>query len=167
MFMINKPVQLAAHIIKVNRVAHFFLFLLIISLSCDSKHDEKGSTIFQLRPVQESYDTDLQIMTINNSEKKFFIHDSVLLDNNDIASASVVEFECRSVVEVNLTKSGGEKFYDITQKYIGRRLGMIVNEKLIAAPMVRAKITKGVLIIDGHFSQKEAQKIAQGIALKK
>ena len=148
-------------------VMRYLQFILLICLfSCSDQRFQKEKLVFQLSPAQTEFDVNLKMMTFYNSNDKFFIHDSVLLDNNDIASASVTKLENRSVVEVILTNVGREKFAMITEEYTGKNLGMIVDGILVSAPLVNAKITKGLFIIIGFFSPEEASRIAKGISAK-
>ena len=44
-----------------------------------------------------------------------------------------------------------------------KRAAILVDGRLTAAPVIRAPILKGVAIIQGNFSEEEAQEIAAGI----
>ena len=143
------------------------LLLLAALISCSEKELTNEYVKFELRLAQTEPDSSLTEMVFYNSKMSFFIHDSVYLTNNDIVSAEVIDRNSQPKVQVILNEEGKEKFAKFTRRYVGQIAAMIVNDKLMSAPRINAQITKGVLQIVGLFDQKEAQKISDGITLKK
>ena len=71
-------------------------------------------------------------------------------------------------IEITFTDAGRKQFADITRQHIHERLAMVIDGKLLAAPMTQAEITEGKAEITGTFSEVEAKtltaKINQAIA---
>ena len=55
---------------------------------------------------------------------------------------------------------GARKFAKVTSNNVGKRFAVILDEKVITAPVIRAKIMNGSGIITGNFSIQEAQDLA-------
>ena len=59
-------------------------------------------------------------------------------------------------IYIDLNHEGGRCFSTLTQNNIGRTLVILMDEKVISAPMVHSKIDGGALVISGGFDEKEA-----------
>ena len=94
---------------------------------------------------------------------KFYVHNQVLLTNDDIKSATFTLWQDRPGIKLNMTESGKAKWAQITEQNIDKNIGMILDGKLVCAPLVQARIDVGIAIINGIFTEKEAQKIAAGL----
>jgi preprotein translocase subunit SecD len=68
------------------------------------------------------------------------------------------------VIEFN--EAGAKKFLNATEHSLNKPLGILIYGKLICAPIVREKIEDGKAVISGEFTQEEAERIANGIAVK-
>jgi preprotein translocase subunit SecD len=121
---------------------------------------------FELRLAQTEPDSSLQEMIFYNTDKTFFVHDSVYITNKEIVSTDIIDWQTQPKVHVMLNEAGRKKFAEFTKKYVGKNAAMIVGNKLMSAPRIQAPITKGVLLIVGFFSHEEAQKMASGILPK-
>ena len=64
------------------------------------------------------------------------------------------------VVNFVLDKTGGRLFGDMTQENIGRALAVVLDEKVITAPVIRSAITTGSGEISGGFNAVEATDLA-------
>jgi len=95
--------------------------------------------------------------------EEFFLHTDAVLSNADIASARVVAHGGEPAVEITLTPEGGERFARVTEEHVMKRMAIVVDGKLVAAPIIRAAIPGGKAIIHGNFDDKEARRIAGGI----
>lgn len=62
-------------------------------------------------------------------------------------------------VSIEFSKEGGGKFEKITEKNIGKRLAIFLDNVLISAPIVREKISGGSAQITGDFTLDEAKKL--------
>ena len=63
-------------------------------------------------------------------------------------------------VSLDLTGHGGKVFANITEKSVGRRLAIVLDENIRSAPVIREKILGGSAQISGSFSHEEASDLA-------
>ncbi len=143
-----------------SKIIFFFVFISIV-FSQENFNNDKLS--FELKIAQSKPDEDLTEMTLHNTDQKFYVEDSVYLLNKDLESAKVLESEGMSQVLVKLKESAKQTFANFTSKNIHKNAGMIIDGKLLSAPVIRAEIDSRQLIIMGFFSEDEAEKIAEGI----
>jgi len=84
---------------------------------------------------------------------------------------SVLSGDCMANVQPNmdgigvsinfrLNSKGTKKFGDITKNNIGRLLAIVLDEKVLMAPMINVPILGGSGSITGNFSVQEAQNLA-------
>ena len=147
-----------------KKVAFLIAILFLFGCGGADKKPEMMRVEFRLAETEPA--EGLTQMTIPDLEEKFYLQDEVLLSNEDIAFAFPIKRQDHSVIELTLTQAGTEKFAQITKENIGKRIGVLINGKLVMAPTIRAPILEGKAIIDGNFSEEEADKIANAIMLK-
>jgi SecD/SecF fusion protein len=85
-----------------------------------------------------------------------------LLSGSDLASARA-SFEPgsgRPVVELSFKPEGASKFADITRQNVGRRLAIVLDDKVYTAPNINQAITGGNAVITGLSGLEEASDIA-------
>ena len=139
----------------------------VFFISCTENLFNKEFLTFELRLAESDQSSNLTEMVLYKSEQKFFIHDSIFLQNKEIASTEVIDWQTHPKVLITLTDTGREKFTDFTLNNIGKIAAIIVDNKLVSAPRINAQINEGKLIIVGVFNHAEAQSISEGILTKK
>ena len=140
--------------------------ICIAIMVCVGCQTEDAEVTFELRAVADEAGENMTEATLSSGDGAgtFYLHEKVLLNADDIESAAVVMQQDKPVVEVVLTRAGGEKFAEITAQNIEKRLGMLVDGRLVCAPVVRDTITGGKAVIDGNFTEEEARRIAEGLS---
>jgi hypothetical protein len=94
----------------------------------------------------------------------FYLEPAVLLDETHFALASARRGRGEVWhVEVILTEEGTRLLGEITAENLERRLGMVVDGKLLSAPIIKAPITQGRALISGDIDEYEARRIAAGV----
>ncbi len=63
-------------------------------------------------------------------------------------------------VSLDLTGRGGKVFANITEKSVGKRLAIVLDDVVRSAPVIREKILGGSAQISGSFSHEEATDLA-------
>lgn len=63
-------------------------------------------------------------------------------------------------VSLDLTSRGGQVFAQLTEKSVGRRLAIVLDEIVRSAPVIREKILGGSAQISGNFTHNEATDLA-------
>lgn len=69
-------------------------------------------------------------------------------------------------ISVELNPEGTKLLADLSSRYLDQALGIYIGDTLISAPVVKAPITGGSLIISGEFSATEAKLLADQLNFK-
>jgi preprotein translocase subunit SecD len=143
----------------------YYVFMMIVFfLSCSEDKSDHEILSFELRLAETESNSKLPEMILHNSALKFFVDSTVFLDNKDITSAEVIDWETYPKIMVILNDEGRKKFATFTQENIGKNAAILVASKLVSAPKIMAQITEGKLLIVGNFTHEEALKIINGIS---
>ena len=99
------------------------------------------------------------------AEERLHVAKKPAMTASSVKSASVQKDRIseRSVISVQFTEAASKQFADLTAANIDQRLAIIVNGKVVTAPVVRTKITGGKAEISGNFNEQEAHKMAREI----
>ncbi len=76
------------------------------------------------------------------------------------AFADIDPMSGRPIVRLEFNSEGARLFADITRKYQGQRLAIVLDGELYSAPVIREPILGGQAVISGDFTMKEAIELA-------
>ena len=76
------------------------------------------------------------------------------------ASAGIQPPDYEPCVNFELTAAGAAAFARLTEDNIGKRLAIVLDGKILSAPVIRSGIPGGKGMITGHFTMDEAARIA-------
>ncbi len=62
-------------------------------------------------------------------------------------------------IEFTLTGEGSDQFYEYTRQHIGRPMAIVLDGRVLSAPVIRAAI-QGNGVITGNFTKEEAESLA-------
>jgi preprotein translocase subunit SecD len=87
----------------------------------------------------------------------------VALAGNDISKAWVGNDEYgRLAVHFTTTPEGAAKFADVTsEKHHGKKLAIVIDEKVRSAPQINVQISTGQALIQGDFTLEEVNTLAR------
>ena len=103
--------------------------------------------------------------THKTTKRPYLIKKAVLMSGADISSANVqMNRYNQPVVGVSLNSRGAKQFGNITTKYTGKRLAIILDNNVISAPVIEEPILGGNASISGRFTMAQANNLA--IALR-
>lgn len=91
---------------------------------------------------------------------RYAVFSQVALGGEHLTNSSATIQENRPVVEFQFTTLGAQKFGDITQANIGKRFAVVLDNKVITAPVIRSAILGGRGIIEGNFTTESANELA-------
>jgi preprotein translocase subunit SecD len=134
--------------------------LLLMLLACSES--EKVSLEFRI--AEDKPGSDLTETVFEPTGETFYLHNEVLLNQYDVESAAVVTQQGRPAVELFLTTEGIKKFKELTAQNVGKRCGMVLNGKLLSAPIIKDTISGDRAIITGYLTEAEAESIAKGLS---
>jgi preprotein translocase subunit SecD len=142
---------------------YFILVLALLLSACTSNHAVSPTAKIEFRPAEFAPQTGFTEMTVKASQQKVYVSEAIVLSTPDIASAEAI-FDAQGMpaVGLKLTETGKQKLADATARYMDKPLAVVVNGELLTAPVVREKITGGMLTINGFLSAKEAKEVAEG-----
>ncbi|MFA7686008.1 MAG: hypothetical protein WCX95_04385 [Candidatus Gracilibacteria bacterium] len=143
---------------------NILLVVLILSQFIYSGYEKPNETIQNANIKQEiieKYGTEnliLQFKEQTNEDK----WTNTELNGNYITKAEVqIDNFNQPYVFVTFTDEGSKLFAKITERNIGKPLGIFINGNLISAPTVNEKITGGSAQIAGNFTIQEAKTLVE------
>ena len=92
----------------------------------------------------------------------FLVKQKALLSGDYLADAEVqIDSQFNApYVAISFVEEGAKMFEQITGKNVNRRLAIILDNRILSAPVIREKIAGGKAHITGHFTIEEAKDAA-------
>ncbi len=91
---------------------------------------------------------------------RYPIRSEVALSGELLTGANASYQDGEPVVDFQFNRLGADKFGQITQENIGKRFAVVLDNKVITAPVIRSAILGGRGIISGHFTVESANELA-------
>ena len=105
------------------------------------------------------------ILTDVNTPEKYLVRAIPVLDGSMLTDATVGFDESNQpVINFTLNSQGAKIFGDFTGKYVGKRMAVVLDNKVYSAPNINERIGGGRVQISGRFELSEAHDLA--IALR-
>jgi preprotein translocase subunit SecD len=105
----------------------------------------------------------LTAFVVAGSRQKIFLRDEVLLTESAVKGTRVLLTGGTPQIELTLTEEGARRFAEITAANVGRNLAILVDGRVVCAPVVRTPISGNRVVISGPFTRTEAEAIAAGL----
>lgn len=102
------------------------------------------------------------IESASAGEPPILVESRALLSGDDLADAQPAFDQASSqpIVTFRFNTRGGRVFADVTQRSVGRRFAVVLDDKYITAPVIRSPILGGSGQIEGNFTVESAQNLA-------
>ena len=146
--------------------AAFVLVALGLSgtpVSAADKPVDKPTVKVEFRRAEKEAAEGLTEATVVGTKDKVYLHKTADLTNDDVAEAKVTEDrQKKPAISLTLTKEGAKKMKKLTEEHRNKPLAILVDGKVISAPIVKAEIGEQAEIT-GTFTKEEAEKIVKGI----
>ncbi len=129
-----------------------------------ARPDEKPKVKIEFRRAETKAAEGLTEATVPGQKEKIYLHKAADATNEDIAEAKV-GVDGRTLdpaIEVRFTKEGAKKIAKLSEEHAGKPLAIVIDGKVISAPILRGKIGERAQIT-GRFTKEEAEKIAKAI----
>ena len=96
--------------------------------------------------------------------QRYFVEKRWQMDGKGIVEARAVrdEYNRRKIV-FKFDSAGAKSFAEVTKKYKGRQLAVVLDGKLYTAPTIQSEILAGSGEITGQFSDEEVNNIANAL----
>ena len=156
---------------KVKKQRLFFSIITLLSFCfanmvfAESKISPKPQVVIvEFRLVCKPDYKGIKMITKDGKEElcvEGYEHGQLVMD--DVSGARANTSTAQPGIELKFTEQGKEKLAKWTSENIGRRLAVIINEELIAAPVIKMPITDGVIEVEGMLTQKYVDDVVSGI----
>jgi preprotein translocase subunit SecD len=91
----------------------------------------------------------------------YAIKSKIMLSGDLLANANAgISSNSQPVVNIHFNNLGSKKFADITKDNVGKPFAIVLDNKVITAPVIRSVILGGTAEISGSFTIKEANDLA-------
>lgn len=119
---------------------------------------------FELRLADTSPSPGAVQAKAEGSEETLYLAPEVVLTNADVRRSRTQVTPVGSYgILVELTHEGGEKLAKLTRDNLNKRVAILLDGRLVMAPVIRSEIPGGSAIIEGDFTEDEARELARGI----
>ena len=96
----------------------------------------------------------------NGRPIQYVVRKRVMVSGDNLVDAQPSFQNGEPVVSFRFDPVGARKFGDVTTKNVGRPFAIVLDNKVISAPVIREPITGGRGIISGRFTVQEATDLA-------
>lgn len=113
--------------------------------------------------IPGKFDTKEVIESVAKTGKLTFVgpDNQVILSGSDVKDASAyIDDKGSPTIGLELNSSGTKKFADATQKFMGQKISIYMDDQMLNDPTVNAVINDGKAIITGTSSLDEAKRQA-------
>ena len=99
--------------------------------------------------------------------EKVHVQKASLLDETALESVQVINNAQAGTwgIEFQFTESGGRRFAELTREAKGRRLAIVIDHNLYAAPVITEEITGGRAMIQGNWPEPVTRGLAANVAV--
>jgi preprotein translocase subunit SecD len=92
-----------------------------------------------------------------------FVAPEVVISGTDVERAWYEPMQRGHAVGILLTESAGLRLARFSRQHVGERVAILVDDRVVAAPRIRAEISGGRALVHGRFSEAEARTIAEAL----
>jgi preprotein translocase subunit SecD len=139
------------------------MFVLAL-LGCGGDSPPQDEVRIEFRLAETEAGAGLTEAVVAGGVQRYFLHDELILGNADVAAAQVEPgLAGGAQVGLKLREAGAARVARVTADNIGKRVAILVDGVVVAAPVIRDTIPGGRVLITGDFSEAEAERIAAGI----
>jgi len=121
-------------------------------------------TAFEVRRAENKAADGLTEVVVAGTKTKIYLHKEAALTGKDVATAQVAKDNAnKPAVEITFTQEGGKKLAQVTAAHQGKPLAILMDGKVIFAPVVREKIDGGKVMMTGDFTPEEAERMVKSV----
>jgi len=145
----------------------FAMCLAILSANTKAQESPKARVILEFRLAETSPSEGLREVTIDDTNEKLYLHKDVIISNKDVAAARAIpSLTPRSFdIEIEFTEGGADRISRVSAENIGKRIAILMDGKVIVAPILRSAISHKAVIAGSapSFTKEEAEELARKI----
>ncbi len=133
-----------------------------LALAAPVLADDSPKPKVEFRRAETTAANDLTVATVAGTKNKVYLYKSADLTAADIDSAAVAGDAKNPVIKMTFTEAGAKKAAKMSEDHINKPVAIVVDGKVLAAPVVRVKLGASISI-SGQFTEDEAKKIVTAI----
>ncbi len=127
--------------------------------------EERAARVMSMNPNEAKSYGDVILPDVYNESQKYLLRAIPVLDGSMLTDAKVgFDQSNQPVINFTLNGQGTKIFGDFTVKAVGKRMAVVLDNKVYSAPVIRERIGGGRVQISGSFTLNEAHDLA--IALR-
>ena len=137
----------------------FIAVLAFLQLSCAEHTCNAKRNLLQL---------EFKFVADASDPKNLVFEDKAVIDNEDIADAYCILNGNRRFIVIRMTPEGSKKFKSVTEKNLGKQIAILLDDKILSAPVVQEPITNGAvqIALPEDITKKQASVLVAGILNK-
>jgi len=111
---------------------------------------------------EEEDDFGSELLFFEDDVSQLYVNKRVVLSGDNLINAmpTFSNDENETIVSFNLNRVGAKRFGKVTSNNIGKRLAIVLDNKIISAPQIREAIISGSGQISGNFTFQSATDLA-------
>jgi len=126
--------------------------------------EERAARVMTMNENEAKSYGDVILSDVNTNER-YLLRQIPVLDGSMLTDAKVgFDQNNQPVINFTLNGQGAKIFGDFTAKAVGKRMAVVLDNKVYSAPVIRERIGGGHVQISGNFRLEEAHDLA--IALR-
>ena len=112
--------------------------------------------------AQEAHPSDSEILDGEQSGQKWLVEKRVLVSGADLTDAQpgFDQNTSQPIVSFRFNTTGARKFAEVTSANVGKPFAIVLDNKVISAPVIQTPITGGSGQISGNFTVQSANDLA-------
>jgi preprotein translocase subunit SecD len=128
-----------------------------------TRPDEKPKVTVEFRRAETKPTEGYSEAKIEGTTEKVYLPKKADATNVDIAEAKVgVDGDSNPAIDIAFTKEGAKKMEALSEKHKDKPLAIMIDGKVVSAPVVRAKFSSRAQIT-GKFTKEEVEKLVKAI----
>ena len=127
--------------------------------------EDRAARVATMSPAEAKSYGDVILPDVYDAGRKYLLRAIPVLDGSMLTDAKVgFDQNNQPVINFTLNGQGAKIFGDFTAKAVGKRMAVVLDDKVYSAPVIRERIGGGRVQISGNFTINEAHDLA--IALR-
>jgi len=127
--------------------------------------EDRAARVYTMSPAEAKKYGDVILPDVKNPQEKYLLKAIPILDGSMLTDAKVgFDQNNQPVINFKLNGEGARIFGDFSGKSVGKRMAIVLDNKVYSAPVIRERIGGGSGQISGNFTIDEANDVA--IALR-
>ncbi|HFC03660.1 MAG TPA: protein translocase subunit SecD, partial [Nitratifractor salsuginis] len=123
--------------------------------------EDRAARVYSMSPAEAKKYGDVILPDVKNPQEKYLLKAIPILDGSMLTDAKVgFDRNNQPVINFKLNGEGAKIFGDFSGKSVGKRMAIVLDNKVYSAPVIRERIGGGSGQISGNFTLNEANDVA-------